>query len=71
MVEKAVFLYLLDDNKSVIYKSSPEGRGCGAVLMACFSKASIYMLAIMGLSGDSIDDLWQQQHQMAISGFID
>ena len=52
MIEEAVFFCLLDDNKGIIYKSSPEGRGSGAVLMASFSKAYIYKFAIMGLNGE-------------------
>ena len=55
MTDKAVFLCLLDDNKSVINKSSPQSRGFGDVLMPFFSNASIYRLAIMGLKVN----LWQ------------
>ena len=50
MTDEAVFLCLLDDNKSVINKSSPQTRGFGDVLMAFFSNASIYRLTIIGLN---------------------
>ena len=52
VTDEAVLLCLLDDNKGVINKSSPQTRGVGDVLMAFFSNASIYRLAIIGLRGE-------------------
>ena len=52
MADETFFLCFLDDNKSVINKSSPQTRGDGDVLIAFSSNASIYRLAMMGLRGE-------------------
>ena len=51
---KAVLVCRLDDHKCVIHKSSPQARGCGAVLRATISKSSIYKFATIGLIGEPI-----------------
>ena len=52
MLYEHFFLCLLDDHKCVIHKSSPQARGCGAVLIGFVSNASIYKMAITGLMGN-------------------
>ena len=45
-------MYLLLYYPGIINISSPNPRGCSAVAIALCSKASIKMLAMMGLMGD-------------------
>ena len=52
MLYEVFFLCFLNDHKCVIHKSSPQARGCGAVLIVFVSNASIYKLAFMGLMGE-------------------
>ena len=54
MLEELIFVCCFKNDKCVIYISLPEGRGCGAVSRALVSKCSMYILAIMGLSGDPL-----------------
>ena len=42
MADETFFMGFLDDDKSVINKSSPQARGVGDVLIAFSSNASMY-----------------------------
>ena len=42
------------DDKGVIYKPEPNGRGCGKEERACTSNSSMKMLAMSGLMGNPI-----------------
>ena len=52
MLEEALFISFLVDDKGVIHIPAPELRGLGAVLRAFCSKYSMYKLATMGLTGE-------------------
>ena len=52
MLKELLFVLLLLYDPGIINISSPYSRGCSAVAKAFLSKASIKMLAIMGLMGD-------------------
>ena len=47
-------MFCLIDDKGVIYKPVPKGRGCGKKERACTSNFSMKMLAMRGLMGDPI-----------------
>ena len=52
VLEEALFVGFLVDDKGVIHIPAPELGGLGAVLRAFCSKYSMYRLAIMGLTGE-------------------
>ena len=54
MIYEAILICRLDDHKCVIYKSSPQTRGCGTVVRALISNVSIYKFATIGLMGEPI-----------------
>ena len=41
-------MFCLIDDKGVIYKPEPKGRGCGKGERACTTNSSMKMLALMG-----------------------
>ena len=51
VLEEALFVGFLVDDKGVIHIPAPELRRVGAVLRAFCSKYSMYKLATMGLTG--------------------
>ena len=52
VLEEALFIGFLVDDKGVVHIPAPELRGVGAVLRAFCSKYSMYKLATMGLTGE-------------------
>ena len=52
VLEEALFISFLVDDKGVIHIPAPERRGVGAVLRAFCSRYSMYKLATMGLTGE-------------------
>ena len=52
VLEEALFISFLVDDKGVIHIPAPELWGVGAVLRAFCSKYSMYKLATMGLTGE-------------------
>ena len=51
-------MFCLVDDKGVIYKPEPKGRGWGQEERACTSNSSIKMFAMRGLMGDPIAAPW-------------
>ena len=51
-------MFCLVDDKGVIYKPEPEGRGVGKEERACTSNSSIKMFAMRGLMGEPIAAPW-------------
>ena len=54
VLKEALFVGFLVDDKGVIYIPAPEPGGWGAVLRAFCSKYSMYRLATMGLTVESM-----------------
>ena len=52
VLQEALFIDFLMDDKGVIHIPAPELGGWGAVLRAFCSKYSMYKLATMGLTGE-------------------
>ena len=51
-------MFCLVDDKGVIYKPEPKGRGWGKEVRALTSNSSIKMFAMRGLMGDPIAAPW-------------
>ena len=53
-LEELFLMCLVLQHKGIIYIPFPYPGGCNAIAMALFSKASMKMLAMIGLMGDSM-----------------
>ena len=51
-------MFCLVDDKGVIYKPEPKGKGVGAGGKGCTSNSSIKMFAMRGLMGEPIAAPW-------------
>ena len=58
VLKKFLAVFCLVDDKGVIYKPEPEGRGVGKEERACTSNSSIKMFAMRGLMGEPIAAPW-------------
>ena len=58
MLKKFLAVFCLVDDKGVIYKPEPKGRGWGKEERAFTSNSSMKMLAMRGLMGEPIAAPW-------------